>query len=251
MMTIELRPQRAGPGPAPTPPSSTRPTPPGDRPDGRASATVTDKGGTMRLGAYYADARPRAPRWPRPTARRWCPSGTATATSSTPTTEASSRTAGFSCSGVSPDEPPGRVHRAAAATPSGSAPRPTPSSRARPNRPAPLFRRADRRRAGAGARAAPSPTAGARALGAASRSRPNRLAEGFTQARGAPRVHQGHFVSFAVGRPSAGTDGDDRSRAYHRALTRGGRRRAGGGSWTAGPGGAGAPSTAPLVRVQI
>ena len=46
---------------------------------------VTDMGGTMRLGAYVAQLKPGS-RWRRPTAKRSCRSGTATATSSTPST---------------------------------------------------------------------------------------------------------------------------------------------------------------------
>ncbi len=94
---------------------------------------VVDKGGTMRLGSYVPSWCP-ARRWPRPTATRWCPSATATATRSTPATargwrrpgwsaRASRPTAGWSSSSSCP------------ATRSGWAPRPIPSSRAGPTGP--------------------------------------------------------------------------------------------------------------------
>ena len=118
---------------------------------------VTDKGGTMRLGAYVAELEPGSrvaevygktvvserhrhryefnPQLPQPVRGR--------------------RTSG--CSGDVARRPAGRVHRARRTTRSGSAPRPIPSSRAGPNRPAPLFREfvGAALRAGRGPQAAP------------------------------------------------------------------------------------------------
>ena len=103
---------------------------PGHRPHGRPARR-------HRHGRHHAPrrlhrrARPRARRSPRPTARRSCPSATATATSSTPLPpQVRGRRAPVL--GHLARRPPGRVHRAARATRSGSAPRPTPSSRAGP-----------------------------------------------------------------------------------------------------------------------
>ena len=94
----------------------------------------------MRLGAYVAELAAGLAGGTRPTASRSCPSATATATSSTRAyrtrfedgrlraARARRPTAGWSSSSSSP------------ATRSGSAPRPTPSSRAGPTGPRPLFR---------------------------------------------------------------------------------------------------------------
>ena len=64
---------------------------------------VTDKGGTMRLGAYYAVLEPGTQGRRRPTASRSSASATATATSSTRTTGPASRRPVSCCSGTSPD----------------------------------------------------------------------------------------------------------------------------------------------------
>ena len=64
---------------------------------------LSDMGGTMRLGAYYACSA-RARRCSRPTASRWSASVTGIVTSSTTPTAAASRPAGFVLSGTSPDK---------------------------------------------------------------------------------------------------------------------------------------------------
>ena len=89
---------------------------------------VIDNGGTMRLGAYAAGSCP-ARRSPRPTARGRCPSATATATRSNNRYRSRLEDAGLVCSGMSPDD---RLVEfiELPAIPSGSAPRPTRSSRA-------------------------------------------------------------------------------------------------------------------------
>ena len=92
---------------------------------------VTDLGGTMRLGAYVAQLAEG--------------SQVAAAYGTTVVSERHRHRYEFNpryrtrfeasdlwCSGTSPGRPAGRVHRAATATRSGSAPRPTPSSRAGP-----------------------------------------------------------------------------------------------------------------------
>ena len=95
---------------------------------------VTNKGGTMRLGAYIAQLDPEFAWSPRPTARRWSPSGTGTATSSTP------RTAGVSRAPASASRAPrptvaSSSSSSSTTTRTGSPPRPIPSSRAgRPTR---------------------------------------------------------------------------------------------------------------------
>ena len=76
---------------------------PGDRPAWRRQRDVTDKGGTMRLGAYFAELAPGSQVAERPTASGSCPSATATATSSTTSTAPSSSRRACCCSGLSPD----------------------------------------------------------------------------------------------------------------------------------------------------
>ena len=100
---------------------------------------VTDKGGTMRLGAYIAELVDGFAGGRRPTRRPSCPSGTATATSSTPATGASSR-ARASCARAPRPTAAWSSSSSCPATRSGSARRRTPSSRAAPTGPAPLFR---------------------------------------------------------------------------------------------------------------
>ena len=91
---------------------------------------VTDKGGTMRLGAYIAELA-EGSQVAHAYGRRSCPSATATATSSTPATAASSR-ARASCARAT--RPTGGWSSSSSWRPtrSGSAPRRTPSSRAAP-----------------------------------------------------------------------------------------------------------------------
>ena len=93
----------------------------------------------MRLGAYIAelDAGLAGGRGLR--RRPSCPSATATATSSTPATGPSSRTAGFRCSGASPD---GRLVEFIElhGHPFWVGTQAHPEFKSRPNRPAPLFR---------------------------------------------------------------------------------------------------------------
>ncbi len=62
-----------------------------------------DLGGTMRLGAYPADAATAAAASPRSTARPKSPSATATATRSTPPTRTGSSSTACASAGMSPD----------------------------------------------------------------------------------------------------------------------------------------------------
>ena len=103
-----------------------------------AQRDVTDKGGTMRLGAYVAELEPGS-RWPRPTASGSCPSATATATSSTPATGAASRAPGCAARATSPD---GRLVEfiELAGHPFWVGTQAHPEFKSRPDRPAPLFR---------------------------------------------------------------------------------------------------------------
>ena len=100
-----------------------------------AQRDVTDMGGTMRLGAYVAELAAGLAGRRGLRHRRSCPSATATATSSTPATARRFEDGGLWLLGHVARRPAGRVHRAATATRSGSAPRPTPSSRAGPTGP--------------------------------------------------------------------------------------------------------------------
>ena len=100
---------------------------PGHRPACPSSAASTDKGGTMRLGAYpcvLSRARARA----RPTARPRSASATATATRSTTTTARRSSRHGMVISGAVARRPARRDDRAAATTRTSSAASSTPSS---------------------------------------------------------------------------------------------------------------------------
>ena len=85
-----VRPQRARAWSGPTPPSSTRTRPHPVICLLDEQKTITDKGGTMRLGAQPARLARRAARRPPATAPRRSPSGTATATSSTTSIASSS-----------------------------------------------------------------------------------------------------------------------------------------------------------------
>ena len=120
-----LRPQRARPRRRQLQRVRPHHAAPGDRPHG-------DAAGRHRHGRHDAPRRLRGPagrrarRWPRPTAPRWCPSGTATATSSTPGTAPASTTAR---SGARARRPTAAwwSSSSCATTRSGSARRPTPS----------------------------------------------------------------------------------------------------------------------------
>ncbi len=66
--------------------------------------TVTQKGGSMRLGSWICKLKPGTPLRRALRARPRSTSATATATSSTPTTANHSRTGGLVIAGTSPDE---------------------------------------------------------------------------------------------------------------------------------------------------
>ena len=127
-----VRPQRARPRPAPTPASSTRSTPHPVIDLMDAQRDVTDMGGTMRLGAYVAelDAGLAGGRGLRHDRRVRAPPPPLRVQPPVPQPVRGEPASG--CSGDVARRPPGRVHRARTATRSGSAPRPTPSSRAAP-----------------------------------------------------------------------------------------------------------------------
>ena len=178
--------------PAPTRPSSTRSTPHPviDLMDDQRD--VVDKGGTMRLGAYSPSSTPGIAGRARPTARRSCTSATATATSSTRSYRARFEAAGLRLLGHVARRPAGRVHRARRTTRSGSAPRPTPSSRAGPTARTRCSaswsarrwpRRGPQRRTCVDARRAPAPTSPAPSR------RPTRDVAGFRHL-GDREVHQ-------------------------------------------------------------
>ena len=113
VMVIDYARNVAGPRPAPTPGSSTPPSPHPVIDLMDEQREVVDMGGTMRLGAYIGQAGARLGRWPRLRRRRWCTSGTATATRSTPATAPGWRRPAWCCSGTLARRPAGRVHRAA------------------------------------------------------------------------------------------------------------------------------------------
>ena len=100
---------------------------------------VTDKGGTMRLGAYYAVLEPGLAGRRGLRRDRSCPSATATATSSTPATAAGSRRPASCCSGTSPD---GRLVEfiELRGHPFWVGTQAHPEFKSRPDRPHPLFR---------------------------------------------------------------------------------------------------------------
>ena len=100
---------------------------------------VTDKGGTMRLGAYYAVLEPgtKVARGLRRARRQRAPPPPLRVQLELPGPPRGGRVRVQR--GVA-RPPPRRVHRAAPTTRSGSAPRPTRSSRAGPTGPHPLFR---------------------------------------------------------------------------------------------------------------
>ena len=188
----------------------------------------------MRLGAYVAKLDARARRWPRPTATRSCPSATATATSSTRASAAGS-TRPASCARARRPTGAWSSSSSSTTTRSGSAPRPTPSSRAGPNRPAPLFRELIARRAGPG-RGAQPPHHPARP-----RARLGFVTDRAGFARlGEREVYQGHVIGLGDRHlPGAGRLD---LRARHRAPPgRGGR----GAPARRRPGGAGAPVPGP------
>ena len=99
---------------------------------------VTDKGGTMRLGAYVAELEPGS-QVAEAYGATSCPSATATATSSTPATAAGSREPTSGCSGTSPDD---RLVEFIELDghPFWVGTQAHPEFKSRPNRPAPLFR---------------------------------------------------------------------------------------------------------------
>ena len=183
---------------------------------------VTDKGGTMRLGAYYAVLEPgtKVARGLRRAGGQRAPPPPLRVQLELPGPLRGGRVR------VLRDvarPAPRRVHRAAPTTRTGSAPRPTPSSRAGPTA---------RTRCSGISSAPPSscaPSAARRCLPAPpiDRRRADRadMSDGFR--RVAERdVHQGHVWQVVVAE-FEGPDGQ-RFAARHRALARRGRRRAAG-----------------------
>jgi CTP synthase len=136
VMTIEYRPQRLGLDRANSSEFDPHtPHPVIDLMD--AQRGVTDKGGTMRLGAYIAELEPGS-KVAEAYGTRWSQNVTATATSSIRAIAASSTRRDLSCSGTSPD------HRLVEFIelrdhPFWVATQGHPEFKSRPTRPAPLF----------------------------------------------------------------------------------------------------------------
>ena len=156
---------------------------------------VADKGGTQRLGAYYADPRARHQGAPRPTASRSSASATATARSSTPAEAEARRRPACAAAGCRPI--------AAWSSSSSSTDHPFwvgtqahPEFKSRPDRPHPLFREL------VGAALARRRSASPHILFDSStkpaRRRVTRLAAGFRHL-GDRLVHQGYIWHVAVG----------------------------------------------------
>ena len=103
MAVHRVRAQRVRPRPAPTRPSSTRRRRTRSSTSCTTSASVTDKGGTMRLGAYPVRAQGGHARARGLRQRPRSASATATATRSTTTTATRSSEQGMVLSGLSPD----------------------------------------------------------------------------------------------------------------------------------------------------
>ena len=125
-----VRPQRARPRPTPTRPSSTRRRQHPVIDLMHDQRDVSDKGGTMRLGAYYAVLEPgtQGRRRLRRAGRQRAPPSPLRVQLALPQPRLEAH--GFVCSRHVARPPPRRVHRARRTTRTGSARRPTPSSRA-------------------------------------------------------------------------------------------------------------------------
>ena len=133
-----VRPPRRWVWPTPTPVSSSEngPNPVIDlMPDQK---DITDKGGTMRLGAYPCKlTRTDTRSYEAYGRRKSSTSATATATSSTTLYREQLEAAGLILAGVSPERTAGGDRGSCPITPGSWAPSSTPSSRAAPTRPSP------------------------------------------------------------------------------------------------------------------